>query len=71
MNAAERDMPVIEARWEPMARRWVVTLPGGIALPAPTEWDVTELVRRHAAGSAVRWLYPTPPGTVQTRSRAG
>jgi hypothetical protein len=51
-------MPVIEARWEPMARAFVVVLPGGIALPAPTEWDVTELVRKHAPGSALRWVYP-------------
>jgi hypothetical protein len=61
--AGERVMPVIEARWEPMARAFVVVLPGGIALPAPTEWDVTKLVRRHASGAAIRWVYPTSPGT--------
>jgi hypothetical protein len=60
---AERVMPVIEARWSEVDRRFVVVLPGGIALPAPTEWDVTEIVRRHASGSAIRWVYPQPPGT--------
>jgi hypothetical protein len=69
---AERVMPVIDATWSEADRAFVVVLPGGIALPAPTEWDVAELCRKHAPGSSVRWVYPqsTTAGD-QTRSRAG
>jgi hypothetical protein len=57
--SSERVMPVIDATWDPLRKAFVVVLPGKVALPAPTEWDVSELVRRHAAGSAIRWIYPT------------
>jgi hypothetical protein len=56
--ARERVMPVIDATWDPLRKAFVVVLPGNVALPAPTEWDVSELVRRHASGAAIRWVYP-------------
>ena len=57
------------ATWDPLRKAFVVVLPGNVALPAPTEWDVAEIVSRHAPGSSIRWIYPTAGDL--TRSRAG
>jgi hypothetical protein len=67
---AERVMPVIDATWDPLRKAFVVVLPGNVALPAPTEWDVSELCRKHAPGSSVRFVYPqsTAAGDVKAPS---
>lgn len=62
MNAAERTMPITVATWNPMARRWTVALPLGVAIEAATPADVEELARRHAPGSAVAFIRPALRG---------
>lgn len=69
MTPSLRTLPVIDATWDPLRKAFLVLLPGNVALPAPTEWDVSEIVRKHAPFSAIRWIYPTAGD--QTRSRAG
>jgi hypothetical protein len=59
MTPSLRTLPVIDATWDPLRKAFLVVLPGNVALPAPTEWDVSELVRKHAPSSAIRWIYPT------------
>ena len=59
MTPSIRTLPVISATWDPLRKAFVVVLPGNVALPAPTEWDVSEIVRRHASGASIRWIYPT------------
>mgnify|MGYP001611181321 FL=1 len=49
-------MPTLEATYDEGARSWIVRLPGGISLPARDEYAITEIVRRHAPGSAVRYV---------------
>jgi hypothetical protein len=48
-------MPITTATWDALRKRWLVELPGRIALEARTEADVAELVRRHASGSSIRY----------------
>lgn len=49
-------MPVCEARYSDVSRRWTVALPFGVALEAATAFDVEMLVLKHAPGSAVRYV---------------
>lgn len=59
MTPADRVMPVVTASWNPGRRRWLVLLPGGIELPALDEFEVREIVAKHATGAAVQFIRPT------------
>lgn len=59
-HPAERSMPVVEARWSDLSRRWYVDLPGGIKYPARSEAEVEDAVRRFASGASIR--FTRPPG---------
>jgi len=65
MTPSLRALPITTATWNPLRRAWLVALPGGIGLEARTEAGVAELARKHATGSAVRYVRPsqTSPGT--------
>jgi hypothetical protein len=58
--AAERDLPVVDARWDELRRRYIVDLPGSLRLECRDEADVEAAVRRYAPWSAIR--YHRPPG---------
>ena len=67
MTPALRDMTITTAHWSEIERAWIVALPGGVLMPARTEADVEDLIRKHATGSAVRYVRPSPtsPGTIE------
>lgn len=53
---APRDLPIVEARYDPLRRAWLVTLPGNLTLPARGTAEAEELVARYAPSSAIRWV---------------
>lgn len=53
---AERTMPVVTAYGPAPDRSYTVCLPGNVRVIAKTRAAAEELVRRHAPGSALRWV---------------
>ena len=60
MTPSLRTMPVVEARFEPLRRAWIVRLPGNVEIPVPQADDVPPLVARYAPGSAIRYVRANP-----------
>lgn len=65
MIPAPRTMTIVDAIWDERVRTWMVRLPGGVTLPARDEHAVAEIVRRHASGSAVRYVRGATEGELR------
>ena len=55
---ADRTMPVTVARYHDLRHVWLVTLPGGVELPARDTAEAELLRDRHAPGSSLAFDRP-------------
>lgn len=55
---AAREMPVVTAVGPFPDRTWTVLLPGGLRVSVRSQDAAHELVKRHAPGSAVKFIAP-------------
>ena len=66
MSPGERAMPIVNATWWDGSGQhgWLIALPDGRTVLAPTRDEALVVIDRNAPGSAIRWTGSQPTATM-------